>query len=239
MPVVLTVTEGLSFIPDHGGHLPLRPPPRFTRGPSDPHAVRMRALLAFALCASASLAFRPVGPRRSPRGGARLAATMSAEARISEMVESNRIMLFMKGNKMFPQCGFSNTAVAILQRLECEFETFDVLSDEEIRSGVKEFSMWPTIPQLYVDGEFVGGCDVMLEQYESGELQKVLAASPEEAEAMPAPEVQAKQQELKDAAARGDMNAVLTLTNELLELEGAPEGQSMGGGGTNIVGGAR
>ena len=77
-----------------------------------------------------------------------------------------------------------------------------------------------------------------LEQYESGELQKLLAASAEEAAAMPAPEVQAKQQELKDAAARGDMDAVLTLTNELLELEGAPEGQAMGGGGTNIVGGA-
>ena len=144
----------------------------------------------------------------------------------------------MKGNKMFPQCGFSNTAVAILQRLEVDFETFDVLGDEEIRSGVKEFSMWPTIPQLYVGGEFIGGADVMLEQYESGELQKLLAASAEEAAAMPAPEVQAKQQELKDAAARGDMDAVLTLTNELLELEGAPEGQAMGGGGTNIVGGA-
>ena len=145
----------------------------------------------------------------------------------------------MKGTKIFPQCGFSNMAVQILNAIGADFETCDVLSDDFIRQQIKVYSDWPTIPQLYVDGEFVGGCDVMLEQYESGELQKVLAASPEEAEAMPAPEVQAKQQELKDAAARGDMNAVLTLTNELLELEGAPEGQAMGGGGTNIVGGAR
>ena len=134
----------------------------------------MRALLAFALCASASLAFRPVGLRRSPRGGARLAATMSAEARISEMVESNRIMLFMKGNKMFPQCGFSNTVVQVLTRMGVEFETFDVLSDEAMRNGIKEYSNWPTIPQLYLDGEFVGGCDIVIEQYQNGELQEAI-----------------------------------------------------------------
>ena len=74
----------------------------------------------------------------------------------------------------FPQCGFSNTAVMILKSITNDFETFDVLSDEEIRQGVKEFSNWPTIPQIYVEGEFMGGCDILIEMYESGELQEVI-----------------------------------------------------------------
>lgn len=90
------------------------------------------------------------------------------------MITTNPVMLFMKGNKMFPQCGFSNTAVQILQSYSIDFETCDVLSDEAIRSGVKDFSNWPTIPQLYVAGEFVGGTDIMIEEYQNGNLAEVI-----------------------------------------------------------------
>mmetsp|Transcript_20852 Transcript_20852/g.26939 ORF Transcript_20852/g.26939 Transcript_20852/m.26939 type:complete len:179 (-) Transcript_20852:93-629(-) len=94
--------------------------------------------------------------------------------RIESMVNDNKVMLFMKGTKIFPQCGFSNTAVQILRACDVEFETFDVLSDPDIRQGIKDFSNWPTIPQLYIDQEFVGGCDIMIEMYESGDLKKML-----------------------------------------------------------------
>ena len=77
----------------------------------------------------------------------------------------------MKGNPMFPQCGFSSTVVQILQHLNVPFESYDVLQDENLRQGIKEYSNWPTIPQLYVNGEFVGGCDILREMFESGELQ--------------------------------------------------------------------
>jgi monothiol glutaredoxin len=80
----------------------------------------------------------------------------------------------MKGSKLFPQCGFSNTAVQILESFGIDFHTVDVLSDESIRSGVKEFSQWPTIPQLYVAGEFVGGSDIMIEMYQNGELAEMI-----------------------------------------------------------------
>ena len=80
----------------------------------------------------------------------------------------------MKGSKIFPQCGFSNTACQILQSFSIDFETVDVLADESIRSGVKDFSQWPTIPQLYVAGEFVGGSDIMIEMYQSGELGEMI-----------------------------------------------------------------
>ena len=83
-------------------------------------------------------------------------------------------MLFMKGNKLFPQCGFSNTAVRILQSITEDFETFDVLADNDIREGIKQYSNWPTIPQCYIEGEFIGGCDLMIEMYQSGELQEMV-----------------------------------------------------------------
>merc|ERR1719440_328954 len=95
-------------------------------------------------------------------------------SRIEQLVTDNKVMLFMKGNKMFPQCGFSNTAVMILKSITPEFETFDVLSDEAVREGVKKYSSWPTIPQCYIDGEFVGGCDLLIEMYESGELAEMV-----------------------------------------------------------------
>jgi monothiol glutaredoxin len=98
------------------------------------------------------------------------------QSRIAELVKSNDILLFMKGTALFPQCGFSSRAVAILDRLGAKYETVDVLQDPEIRDAVKAFSDWPTVPQLYVHGEFVGGSDIMMEMYESGELQQLVEA---------------------------------------------------------------
>jgi monothiol glutaredoxin len=98
-----------------------------------------------------------------------------AHARIDSLVKANRVLLFMKGSPLFPQCGFSSRAVAILNHLNVEFESVDVLQDQEVRQGIKAYSDWPTIPQLYADGEFVGGSDIMMEMYESGELAEVLA----------------------------------------------------------------
>ncbi len=95
-------------------------------------------------------------------------------SRIQELVSNNRVMLFMKGNRFFPQCGFSARAVSILQHSNATFETFDVLSDPEVRSGIKSFSSWPTIPQLYIGGEFVGGSDIVTQMYQSGDLQKMI-----------------------------------------------------------------
>jgi len=94
--------------------------------------------------------------------------------RLSEIVGTNDITLFMKGTALFPQCGFSSRAIAILDHLGVAYETVDVLQDPEIRQGIKEFSDWPTIPQLYVKGEFVGGSDIMMEMFEAGELQQLL-----------------------------------------------------------------
>jgi monothiol glutaredoxin len=95
-------------------------------------------------------------------------------ARIGEIVNSNDVVLFMKGTVLFPQCGFSSRAIAILDHLGVGFETVDVLQDAEIRQGIKAYSDWPTIPQLYVKGEFIGGSDIMMEMYEAGELQQLL-----------------------------------------------------------------
>jgi monothiol glutaredoxin len=97
-----------------------------------------------------------------------------ANARIAEIVNGNEIVLFMKGTALFPQCGFSSRAIAILDRLEAKYETVDVLQDPEVRQGIKEYSDWPTVPQLYVKGEFVGGSDIMMEMFESGELQQLI-----------------------------------------------------------------
>ena len=132
---------------------------------------------------------------RQPRHAMRGAPEEAADAKIDSFVKDNKVragvrddgrppstpstrptqvMLFMKGTKIFPQCGFSNMAVQILNAIGQDFETFDCLSDENVRSTIKEFSDWPTIPQLYVDGEFVGGSDIMLEMYEAGELQEMI-----------------------------------------------------------------
>jgi len=96
------------------------------------------------------------------------------QGRIQDLVDNHSVLLFMKGSKLFPQCGFSNTAVQILQAYDIDFHTVDVLSDEAIRAGVKTFSQWPTIPQLYVAGEFIGGSDIMIELYQTGELGEMI-----------------------------------------------------------------
>ena len=98
-----------------------------------------------------------------------------AHDRIDALVKQNAVLLFMKGTPLFPQCGFSSRAVAILNHLGAEFESVDVLQDQGVRQGIKAYSDWPTIPQLYVGGEFVGGSDIMMEMYESGELGELLA----------------------------------------------------------------
>lgn len=95
-------------------------------------------------------------------------------ARIGGIVNGNDVILFMKGTALFPQCGFSSRAVAILDHLGVAYETVDVLQDPELRQGIKEYSDWPTVPQLYVKGEFVGGSDIMMEMFEAGELQQLL-----------------------------------------------------------------
>jgi monothiol glutaredoxin len=96
-------------------------------------------------------------------------------ARIGEIVQGNDVVLFMKGTPLFPQCGFSSRAIAILDHLGVAYETVDVLQDQEIRQGIKSYSDWPTIPQLYIKGEFVGGSDIMMEMFEAGELQQIVA----------------------------------------------------------------
>ena len=100
---------------------------------------------------------------------------MSIEERIKETVSSNKIVLFMKGTPQFPQCGFSSRAVQILEACGAEFASVNVLSDMDVREGIKKFSSWPTIPQLYIDGEFVGGSDILMTMYQNGELQEKLA----------------------------------------------------------------
>jgi monothiol glutaredoxin len=100
---------------------------------------------------------------------------VTTQERIKQQIGSDRIFLYMKGTPEAPMCGFSAQAVKILGALGAKFSSFDVLSDEEIRQGIKAYSNWPTIPQLYVDGELIGGCDIMTEMYRKGELQKIIA----------------------------------------------------------------
>ena len=104
-----------------------------------------------------------------------------AQQRIDELVKSNEVLLFMKGTASFPQCGFSGRAIQILKACGVDpksVKTVNVLEDDGIRQGIKDYSQWPTIPQLYVKGEFIGGSDIMMEMYESGELAQVLANKP-------------------------------------------------------------
>jgi len=102
--------------------------------------------------------------------------SQSTRERIEKILGENNIVLFMKGTANFPQCGFSARAIAILKELGAEFETVNILEDEELRQGIKEYGNWPTIPQLYVKKELVGGSDIMLEMFQSGELETVLKA---------------------------------------------------------------
>ena len=103
--------------------------------------------------------------------------------RIQNDIEANPVVLYMKGTPVFPQCGFSAQVVQVLSLVGVKFKAFDVLADDQLRQGIKEFSNWPTVPQLYVKGEFVGGCDIVREMYQSGELAELLKAKGIQAEA--------------------------------------------------------
>ncbi|HSG30544.1 MAG TPA: Grx4 family monothiol glutaredoxin [Thermodesulfobacteriota bacterium] len=98
---------------------------------------------------------------------------------IKKQIDDNKVILFMKGNKQAPQCGFSAQVVQILNSYDVPYETVDVLLDPEIRQGIKDFSNWPTIPQLYVNGEFIGGCDICTEMFQNGELETVVKSAAE------------------------------------------------------------
>ena len=100
--------------------------------------------------------------------------TSAINSRIDDLLSQNKVLVFMKGSKLMPQCGFSNTVVQILNMLGVPYETVDVLSDPDIRQGIKEYSNWPTIPQVYVNGEFIGGSDILIELYQKGELQEMV-----------------------------------------------------------------
>ena len=100
--------------------------------------------------------------------------TEAVDTRIAQIVNSHDVVLFMKGTPLFPQCGFSSKAIAILEHMGVDYDSVDVLQDQEVRQGIKSFSDWPTIPQLYVKGEFVGGSDIMMEMFEAGELQTMM-----------------------------------------------------------------
>ncbi|MCP9886427.1 Grx4 family monothiol glutaredoxin [Cyanobium sp. ATX 6A2] len=101
----------------------------------------------------------------------------SVKQRIEALIATSPVFVFMKGTKLMPQCGFSNNVVQILHAMGVSFETFDVLSDMEIRQGIKEYSDWPTVPQVYLNGEFMGGSDILIEMYNSGELREQLAVA--------------------------------------------------------------
>jgi len=103
---------------------------------------------------------------------------MNTQERIKQIVDSNSVVLFMKGTAQFPMCGFSGRAIQILKAVGAnQLHTVNVLEDDEVRQGIKEFSNWPTIPQLYLNGEFIGGSDIMMEMYESGELQQLFTTA--------------------------------------------------------------
>lgn len=102
---------------------------------------------------------------------------MSPQEKIKQQIDGNDVVLFMKGTPQMPQCGFSGRSVQLLQACGAEFASVNVLADPEIRDGIKQFSNWPTIPQLYIKGQFIGGCDIMTELFQKGELQKLVAAA--------------------------------------------------------------
>jgi monothiol glutaredoxin len=105
--------------------------------------------------------------------------TMNKElkAKIDKLLKDNKVLVFMKGSKLMPQCGFSNNVVQILNTLGVSYETIDVLADSDIRQGIKEYSNWPTIPQVYINGEFVGGSDILIELYQNGELEQMVTVA--------------------------------------------------------------
>jgi len=146
-----------------------------------------------------------------------MALEPALQTRIEELIASDRVVLFMKGTRNFPQCGFSATVAQILNGLVPSYKTVNVLTDPEIRDGIKAFSDWPTIPQLYVDGKFVGGCDIVRELYQSGELSSVLGVSGDAAPKAAAPKGEAPKITVTESAreailaAKGDDSGTLRL----------------------------
>lgn len=100
--------------------------------------------------------------------------TQSVKERIENLIKEHKILIFMKGSKLMPQCGFSKNVVQIMNSLEVPYETVDILQDNELRQGIKEYSNWPTIPQIYINGEFIGGSDIAIELYQNNELQEIV-----------------------------------------------------------------
>ncbi|CAD5178297.1 unnamed protein product [Musa acuminata subsp. malaccensis] len=121
---------------------------------------------------SQPLRFRSKSPGTSLSARCFSALSPEMKSTIDKVVQSHKVVLFMKGTKDFPQCGFSNTVVQILKSLNVPFETLNILENDMLRQGMKEYSSWPTFPQLYIDGEFFGGCDITIEAYKNGQLQE-------------------------------------------------------------------
>jgi monothiol glutaredoxin len=146
-----------------------------------------------------------------------MALTERERADFNKLVRSNNIVLFMKGNRHFPQCGFSATVIGILNELASDYQTVNILEDHAVREGMKEFSSWPTFPQLYVNGEFVGGCDIVKDLYASGELQKILGV--ERSHELQEKEVKPPVVTISAAAAKAFKDAATEGGREVLRLE--------------------
>jgi monothiol glutaredoxin len=152
-----------------------------------------------------------------------MALDETTRARIEDLLRSDRVVLFMKGNRHFPQCGFSATVVNMLGEFLPSFKTVNVLADPALRDGIKEYTNWPTIPQLYVGGEFVGGCDIVKELYASGELAQLLGAPTKDAApAAPAGEGPKPVLRLSDAAAKAMRDALGPADDEFVRFEVSP-----------------
>ncbi|XP_051177029.1 monothiol glutaredoxin-S7, chloroplastic [Lolium perenne] len=142
--------------------------------PTRPHSISFAALPRAAAPRPLTLGARPARRLAAAASSGGGAAGPDMRETLDKVVGAHKVVLFMKGTKDFPQCGFSHTVVQILRSLDVPFETLDVLANDALRQGLKEYSSWPTFPQLYIDGEFFGGCDITLEAYKSGELQETL-----------------------------------------------------------------
>ncbi len=141
-----------------------------------------------------------------------MSSSEQTKQQIQSIIDSESVVLFMKGNRNFPQCGFSSTVVQILNGLVPEYKTVNVLSDPSIRQGIKEFSSWPTVPQLYVNGEFVGGCDIIREMYAAGDLQKTLGVDASSAEPPNLTITAAAAEKLKEAMSDGEAGEMIHLS---------------------------
>ncbi|KAF8101919.1 hypothetical protein N665_0201s0222 [Sinapis alba] len=139
-----------------------------------PQSLRFAYKPTASLAVRSNLKLKPSSSAAKFRCSASSALTPQLRDTLEKLVKSEKVVLFMKGTRDFPMCGFSNTVVQILKNLNVPFEDVNILENEMVRQGLKEYSSWPTFPQLYIDGEFFGGCDITLEAFQSGELQEVV-----------------------------------------------------------------